>query len=419
MILFTLLVGIMPLSEHRLWGAEVAGLTMFKWIGLGCMAYAAFHLTRRREPPTFLATWQARLFVVLYVIALVSYLVKRLPTGGAVLAIQSYTSFLILFFITLSVIDCTRRLGWTLLTAVGSVAFASLYVIREWQKYHNVYPDFRPGSVVGDPNYFTVSAVLCVPLAIALLRPMRQTWLRAFLLGSILITLVAVALAASRGGFLGLVAASIVLLWHARHRFRNLAMVAVLAPVLLLLPVAPIQRLLHPNHSDQEAGEARLVAWRAGLKMIKAYPLTGVGLGNFKAEMVRYADPKADIDSIAHNTYVEIAAEMGIPTLLLFLALIALSCSSLDRARRRALRLRSSLLSQGALGMEAGIVGFAVSIFFLSAEYQKLFWLMVLLSMCLPVLLTNRAAAMRRARRSRRNAFPSIPHIEGVPTCVE
>jgi len=419
MILFTLLVGIMPLSEHRLWGAEVAGLTMFKWIGLACFAYAAFHLTRREGPPAFLATWQARLFVVLYVIALFSYLVKRLSIGAGLQAFQSYTSFLLLFFITLAVVDSAKRLGWTLLTAVGAVAFASLYVIREWQIYHNIYPDFRPGAVVGDPNYFTVSAVLCVPLAISLLRSSRRTWLRVFLLGSILTTLIAVTLAASRGGFLGLVAASILLMWHSRHRWRNLALVAFIAPVILLLPLAPIQRLVHPNHSDQEAGDARLVAWKAGLNMIKAYPLTGVGLGNFKAVMVGYADPNADINSIAHNTYLEIAAELGIPALLLFLVLIGVSCSSLGRARRRALQLESSLLSQAALGMEAGIVGFAVAICFLSAEYQKLFWLMILLSMCIPGLLQHRATVMRRARKLRHEpALQSTPQVEGLPTCV-
>ena len=401
MILFTLLVGIMPLSDHHFWGAEVAGLTMFKWIGLACIAYAAFYLMRRGAPPAFLATWQSRLFVILYVTALFSYFLKPLPAGGGVQAFQSYTSFLLLFFITLSVIDSTRRLCWTLLTAVGAVAFASLYVIREWQQYHNLYPGFRPGSVVGDPNYFSVSAVLSVPIALCLLRPLRKTWQRAFLLGSILLTLVAIVFAASRGGFLGLVAAALLILWHSRNRFRNLAAVALLAPLILLLPIAPIQRLVHPNYSDKEAQDARLVAWKAGVKMIAAHPLTGVGLGNFKAAMVSYTDPNQPIISIAHNTYLEIAAEMGIPTLLFFLALVGMSCGSLERARRRALRLRSVLLSQMALGMEASVLGFAVSIFFLSAEYQKLFWLLILLSMCLPALLEDRAATLRRMKKLR------------------
>ena len=401
MIFFILLVGIMPLSDHHFWGAQVAGLTMFKWIGLACMGYAAFYLTRRRHPPAFLVTWQSRLFVILYVTALFSYLLKPLRCAGGARAFQSYTSFLLLFFITVSVVDSTRRLCQTLLTAVGAVGFASLYVIREWQVYHNLYPGFRPGAVVGDPNYFSVSAVLSVPIAFCLLRPLRETWQRAFLLGSILLTLVAVAFAGSRGGFLGFVAAALLLLWHSRNRVRNFAAVAVLAPLILLLPIAPIQRLVHPNYSDNEAGEARLVAWRAGVKMIAAYPLTGVGLGNFKAAMVSYKDPNEPIISIAHNTYLEIAAEMGVPTLVLFLALIGISCASLERARRRALRLRSALLGQMALGMEAGVFGFAVSIFFLSAEYQKLFWLVILLSMGLPALLEGRAATLRRMRKVR------------------
>lgn len=396
MIFFTLLVGIMPLSDHHFWGAEIAGLTMFKWIGLSCIAYAGFYLTRRSGPPNFLQTWQARLFVVFYGLALTSYLVKRLAAGAGAQAVQSYTSFLLLFFITLAVVDSARRLCWTLLTAVGAVAFASLYVIREWQVYHNLYSGFRPGAVVGDPNYFSVSAVLCIPIALCLMKPLRKAWQRAFLLGSIFLITVAMVLAASRGGFLGLVAATLLLLYRSRKRWRNLALVAALAPVILFLPLAPIQRLVHPNYSDREAQDARLVAWRAGLRMLSAHPLAGVGLGNFKASMIAYRDRDDTIVSIAHNTYLEVAAETGIPALLLFLVLIGVSCASLERSRRRAIRLRGELLSQMALGMEAGVLGFAVSIFFLSAEYQKLFWLILLLSMCMPPLLDRRASLLRQ-----------------------
>jgi hypothetical protein len=36
--------------------------------------------------------------------------------------------------------------------------------------------------------------------------------------------------------------------------------------------------------------------------------------------------------------------------------------------------------------MQTGLIGYAVAIFFMSAQYQKLLWLVVFLSACLPPL---------------------------------
>ena len=118
--------------------------------------------------------------------------------------------------------------------------------------------------------------------------------------------------------------------------------------------------------------------------MVKAHPWVGIGLGNFKPLMTRYADPEDKIDTIAHNTYIEVAAELGLPALIVFLAIFVAAYEALGQVRRRAPG--PNLLHQAAFGMQAGLVGYAVSMFFLSAEYQKLLWLVIFLSMCLPPL---------------------------------
>ena len=48
-----------------------------------------------------------------------------------------------------------------------------------------------------------------------------------------------------------------------------------------------------------------------------------------------------------------------------------------------ALATGNSTFFQAAAGMQAGIAGYAIGAFFLSAEYQKLFWLVVFLSIYL------------------------------------
>ena len=116
----------------------------------------------------------------------------------------TYLSLLILFFITVVVVDSPERLRWVLLSASGSLALSSLYVLRDWQSYHALYNDYRPGYVVGDPNYFTVNVLLFLPTTFLMAQQRPPRWQRWFCLGCFIVTLFGVWVSASRGGFLGI-----------------------------------------------------------------------------------------------------------------------------------------------------------------------------------------------------------------------
>jgi len=385
MIVFYFLVGIMPLSEHHIWGRLVGEFTVFKYIGAACVIYSVLHLVARRSMPPYFRTWQARLFLIFCLMATASYFFKDVPGRLEFSPLLSYVSFILLFLITVTLVDSLSRLRWVMLVAIGSVAFASLYMVREWQNNHNLYADFRPGWVLGDPNYFTISAVLTLPLAFHLMLRSRRPWERVFCAGCLVVTVLAVTLGASRGGFLGLVAAFLFVVWHSRARLRNLVVAGGLVlPLSLLLPISPLGRLLHPSHSDQGAEDSRTVVWQAGLRMMEAHPIAGIGLGNFKPLVRGYEQGDAAVQSIGHNTYLEIGAEMGLPALLVFLGILFFSYQTLGRVRVRAIRAKQPFVWQAALGLQAGLVGSAVAIFFVSGQYQKLLWLAIFLSMCMP-----------------------------------
>ncbi|HEU5334628.1 MAG TPA: O-antigen ligase family protein, partial [Terriglobales bacterium] len=154
-------------------------------------------------------------------------------------------------------------------------------------------------------------------------------------------------------------------------------------PPLLLLPSSPLQRFIHPKYSDIAGKKDRLIAWKAGLRMVEAHPVTGIGVGEFKPQMQRYADRGVGFSSIAHNTYLEVAAETGLPTFAVFLALVFLTYRGFGKARRRTAESGPPLVHMAALGLQAGFVGYVVGAFFLSAEYQKMFWMWIFLSMCM------------------------------------
>ena len=387
MILFYFLVSVMPLVKHPIWSHFVGDLTVTKYVGAACVVYAIFHLATCNSRPAAFWSPFAKWFTGFYLLALYSFLTKSLPFPWHLSPMLSYSSFMLLFFVTGAVVDSLPRLRWTLIVAIGSLGFASLYVLREWQKYHKVEAGIRPGWMLGDANYYALSAVLCIPLAFCLARQVRTRWEKLLLYGCLLITLSGVTLGASRGGFLGLMASLAFATWRSANRLRYAAFLGLfLIPILLIAPVTPFERLLHPNFSDQEAAQERIVAWKAGLKMIKAHPWTGVGLGNFKP-LVRQYEEAGDmrVETLAHNTYIEIAAEMGIPGLLLFLGILLASMRTLSDVYKRAPD-SATLLRAAALGLQTGLVGAMVGIFFLSSETQRLLWLILFLVPCVHAL---------------------------------
>ncbi len=67
--------------------------------------------------------------------------------------------------------------------------------------------------------------------------------------------------------------------------------------------------------------------WQTSLELIKKYPLTGIGLGRFRYEYQRSGPSEQyNVPYHAHNIYLHIAVEHGIPSLLLFLWMVVIIC---------------------------------------------------------------------------------------------
>jgi len=119
--------------------------------------------------------------------------------------------------------------------------------------------------------------------------------------------------------------------------------------------------------------------------MIEAHPIAGVGLGNFKPLMPLYMSVTpgtgVDVDSMAHNMFIEVAAELGLPALLVFLAIFCFTYRTLGKLRRSPST--HSLIRETAAALQAGLVGFAVAGSFVSAEYEKTSWMGFALMFCL------------------------------------
>jgi O-antigen ligase len=396
MIFFYLLMFTSPFYHHPFFDRGFGSFTMVKGIGALCVLYAFFYLLTKGKAPNYFGTVRARLFLVICCWGLFSYMRTGPLSSWAVDPAFSYLSFLILFFVTLTAVDTPMKIFWSLMAALAGVALGALYMIREFQKYHSMYADLRPGAVVGDPNYYTLAALLILPVAYFWLRGLRREFYRYSVIGMFILVSAAIALASSRGGFLGLVAGLGYLVWTSRRRLLNAAVLFVLLAVpMFIVPRSPLKRLLHPVSADQLGAKTRQEAWAAGLRMIRAKPLTGIGLGLYKPLLGTYSnDP--NFHQIAHNSYLEYAAELGVPVLLLFLWLLWDTFRALGKTRRITVQSDDRLLYPMAAGLQCGIVACTFGDFFLSAEYLKLFWMVVFLTIPLERLARERAMQRRK-----------------------
>ena len=75
--------------------------------------------------------------------------------------------------------------------------------------------------------------------------------------------------------------------------------------------------------------------WRTSLELIQKYPLTGIGLGRFRYEY-QHNGPEAQYYTPyhAHNIYLHIATEQGIPSLFLFLWMVTIMCQQVFLMRK-------------------------------------------------------------------------------------
>ena len=112
--------------------------------------------------------------------------------------------------------------------------------------------------------------------------------------------------------------------------------------------------------------------------MIAAHPVFGVGLGVFKDVAPLYNPEISKLikgSYIAHNTFIQIGAECGLPELFLFLAMIGYALHNFRLTERSS---DEALASVGA-AMWISLVGICVGTLTQSVQLLP-FWILIFLS---------------------------------------
>jgi O-antigen ligase len=197
----------------------------------------------------------------------------------------------------------------------------------------------RATSVFPDPHMLSFFLGMILPLFIPLIlkkhRSLKLSWFYGFMA---IIVFVALILTFSRGGYIGLLVSG---LWFLFYLFFNrvgefsrkqkIIIVFVACVLLLIIFFVPSvkERLFSSLNFKEGSVAGRLEIWHQAFSVwIKNFWL-GVGVGNYSY----YLNPLYDyrLPVYAHNTYLDIAVEMGVFALLSWLSIFIYAVCKLTK----------------------------------------------------------------------------------------
>jgi putative inorganic carbon (hco3(-)) transporter len=235
--------------------------------------------------------------------------------------------------------------------------------------------ELRATGPLEDPNDLAFFLVAALPLLVAIPAKGRSR-IALLLLGAVLVA--GTAATFSRGGGIALACA---LVWLIARRGLPVRAVVVTAAVtgvaaLVFAQVAQAElsrALQEKSHIAGTNADTRMLRWQAAARMLADDPVLGVGPGGFRQEYAA-ASHNAEIDEqtpVAHNLFLEVAAELGLPGFALLIGLIAIGFVASERALRRVADRRE------ALAVQAALIAVLVASIFLSEQYYLPLWSLV------------------------------------------
>ncbi|MDO5713763.1 MAG: O-antigen ligase family protein [Tissierellia bacterium] len=274
---------------------------------------------------------QERVFFVFFIYLILSTIFSTY-VKGSIRDLGIHLGGFCLFIILLTELKNKERiysaltilsLATTLIALYGiSQYFTGVEIKKEWVDVAN-NPDLkvRIFSVFGNPNIFAEYLVLFLPISVGLFWSAKKDSQKIFYLGQFLIGVIALGLTMSRGGWLGLMVAAAFFLFFVEKRFFLLA-VPIGAFIFYKLPEGILRRITSIFNFADSSTAYRFKMWEITGDIIRDYPIIGVGLGHlpFKRMFETYIRTMPIYH--AHNTFLEVLAEMGVLGLLLFLILI-------------------------------------------------------------------------------------------------
>ncbi len=241
----------------------------------------------------------------------------------------------------------------------------------------------------GDPNVQAASFIAAMFLIMGLFSVYRRRAVRFWLLLAFLFITIGFFETQSRGGLVGLAAAtlgSLIVAPRQRRRILSLAALTALAGVVLVASdPGTLSRITDLGGGTSGRSDLWHVAW----EIFTGHPLVGVGIGNFQVIEPHYAllpggiariQYIAETPQLVHNTYLQLLTETGVIGLAGFLAVTTMVLRNFLRALRTFEAGGLTVQADLTLAVLMGTIAMLTSIMFITNGDDYRLWVLFALA---------------------------------------
>ena len=312
------------------------------------------------------------------------------PMDSIDMLLDMFIKVIIIFILMINVVRTRSRLRLMMsLVVVCGTIFAALaiksYLVGDFtviEKMNVGVVGLRitgaVGGFFGNPNDLATSLNMLLPLAVVLALTNRGSKRVFYFLCSAILT-AGVVVTFSRGGFLGLLTLGAVLMWKAGRQNRVVTAMAFAVMLGVMILAAPggyagrITSMFNIGEDPTGSSQARRDLLERAASVAIHHPIIGIGMGNFHIYSIH--------EQVAHNSYLEIAAELGLAGLGLYLLLIFAPLRSLrkiedetaianSRASSRVRDPKERETHYMSIALQGVLFAYIVCSFFGSIQYQ-------------------------------------------------
>jgi probable O-glycosylation ligase (exosortase A-associated) len=276
----------------------------------------------------------------------------------------------LMFIVIVNVVRTERRLKGLIFLGLAVGCMLSVGAINDYRAGRFLVQGQRVAGVVGgmfgNPNDLALHLVTMIPLAFGLFLHTRRKLAKPLYAAAMLVMAGGVIATFSRGGFLGLIGAAAVMAWKMGRRNRALVIVMLVGLLVAFVALAPgeyASRLGSITEGADASSHSRRALLIRSIVVALANPLFGVGMGNFHIVAIG--------ESVSHNAYTQVASEMGMAAMIIYILYIVVPVKRLRLIERETYDTRrQTRIYYLSVAMQASLVAYAISSFFGSVAYQ-------------------------------------------------
>jgi O-antigen ligase len=295
----------------------------------------------------------------------------------------------VIFVVIVNVVRTELRLKLLLWLVIGVSVYLSINAIIDYQagNFAVEYGEImriggKIGGLFGNSNDLALHFVTIIPIAVTLGLGGRNPIKKLVYFGMTGLMVAGLVVTFSRGGFIGLVAATFVLVRRLGKKNRVATTGALAFAVILFVAMAPgafssrVSTIFNSAADVTGSSSQRTEVLKRSVWVALRYPLFGVGIGNFRQKSPRNLE--------THNAYTQVAAEMGLAAAVIYVMFLVHPLRRMRLVEKESYehpdRRRFYYLS---VGLQASLIGFMFSSFFGAVAYQWYIYYLVGYAVCL------------------------------------